>query len=144
LLHSGELIRAIVLYHWSKARSLLASQNSSLEDEVLFPIFEPFLYFYVRFRLPIEREMEVSGAAQTPYYSLITEGKNPRGIPGAKFIDNIEDFLHSTNLEAALGALNELYSKVGNHFHHSLPHCLDVPCVYLILPGTRHLTPPSP
>jgi hypothetical protein len=60
--------------------------------------------------------MEVSGSAQTPYYSLITEGKNPRGIPGAKFIDNIEDFLHSTNLEAALGALNELYSKVGNYF----------------------------
>jgi hypothetical protein len=54
--------------------------------------------------------MEVSGSAQTPYYRLITEGKNPRGIPGAKFIDNIEDFLHSTNLEAALGALNELYS----------------------------------
>jgi predicted oxidoreductase len=94
----------------------------------LFFSLEPFLYCYVRFRFPRsvikEREMEVSGSAQTPYYSLITEGKNPRGIPGAKFIDNIEDFLHSTNLEAALGALNELYSKVGSHFHHSPPHYL--------------------
>jgi len=88
--------------------------------------------------------MEVSGAAQTPYYSLITEGKNPRGIPGAKFIDNIEDFLHSTNLEAALGALNELYSKVGNHFHHSLPTASTSLDVYLILHEKRHLTPPSP
>jgi prefoldin subunit 5 len=44
--------------------------------------------------------------------SRITEGKNPRGIPGAKFIENVADFLSSgTTIEAALGALNELYSK---------------------------------
>eukprot|EP01038_Epipyxis_sp_PR26KG_P015418 gene15418-20800_t len=42
---------------------------------------------------------------------LITEGKNPRGIPGAKFIENVEDFLGDTSVETALGALNELYSK---------------------------------
>eukprot|EP00605_Chrysophyceae_sp_TOSAG23-4_P001996 GSChrysophyteH1.ASY1.ANO1.2210.1 assembled CDS len=47
----------------------------------------------------------------TPYMRLITEGKNPRGIPGAKFIENIEDFLKNESIEAALGALNELYSK---------------------------------
>ena len=29
----------------------------------------------------------------TPYFRLITDGKNPRGIPGAKFIDDIETFL---------------------------------------------------
>lgn len=50
-------------------------------------------------------------AASTPYYSLITEGKNPRGIPQARFIDNVEEFLKSASIEAALGALNELYSK---------------------------------
>ncbi len=49
--------------------------------------------------------------AATPYYRLITEGKNPRGIPGAKFIDNVETFLQNETIESALGALNELYSK---------------------------------
>jgi prefoldin subunit 5 len=50
-------------------------------------------------------------AAATPYYRLITEGKNPRGIPGAKFIENVELFLQNETIESALGALNELYSK---------------------------------
>eukprot|EP01035_Chromulina_nebulosa_P018890 gene18890-24686_t len=43
--------------------------------------------------------------------TLITEGKNPRGIPSAKFIENVESFLQEYSVEAALGALNELYSK---------------------------------
>jgi len=47
----------------------------------------------------------------TPYLSLITEGKNPRGIPQARFIEDVEEFLKGASIEAALGALNELYSK---------------------------------
>lgn len=43
--------------------------------------------------------------------SLITDGKNPRGIPSAKFIDDVDVFLRGTSVEAALGAYNELYSK---------------------------------
>lgn len=43
--------------------------------------------------------------------NTVTEGRNPRGIPAAKFIDNIEHFLDTTNVETALGAYNELYSK---------------------------------
>ena len=43
--------------------------------------------------------------------TLITDGKNPRGIPAAKFIDNVDEFLRGTSVEAALGAFNELYSK---------------------------------
>jgi prefoldin subunit 5 len=43
--------------------------------------------------------------------NLITDGKNPRGIPTAKFIENVEEFLLDTSVEAALGSLNELYSK---------------------------------
>lgn len=42
---------------------------------------------------------------------LIIEGKNPRGIPASKFIDNVEDFLGNVSVEAALGAFNDLYSK---------------------------------
>ncbi len=42
---------------------------------------------------------------------LITDGKNPRGIPSARFIENVDEFLAGTSVEAALGALNELYSK---------------------------------
>eukprot|EP01031_Cornospumella_fuschlensis_P040783 gene40783-49737_t len=43
---------------------------------------------------------------------LITEGKNPRGIPAAKFIENVNEFLgESMSPESAIGALNELYSK---------------------------------
>lgn len=42
---------------------------------------------------------------------LITEGKNPRGIPTAKFIEHVAEFLGDVSVEAALGALNELYSK---------------------------------
>eukprot|EP01040_Poterioochromonas_malhamensis_P001404 gene1404-1488_t len=44
---------------------------------------------------------------------LITGDKNPRGIPAAKFIENVDDFLgHGKfSVESALGALNELYSK---------------------------------
>lgn len=42
---------------------------------------------------------------------IITDGKNPRGIPTAKFITSTEDFLLDTSVEAGLGALNELYSK---------------------------------
>lgn len=44
----------------------------------------------------------------------ITEGRNPRGIPMARFIENVESFLQDPlvgSLEAAMGALNELYSK---------------------------------
>jgi len=43
--------------------------------------------------------------------TLITDGKNPRGIPSAKFIENVDEFLRGTSVEAALGAYNELYSK---------------------------------
>ena len=45
--------------------------------------------------------------------SRITEGKNPRGIPGARFIENVAAFLShdETTIESALGCLNELYSK---------------------------------
>mmetsp|Transcript_10950 Transcript_10950/g.16495 ORF Transcript_10950/g.16495 Transcript_10950/m.16495 type:complete len:199 (+) Transcript_10950:42-638(+) len=44
---------------------------------------------------------------------LITEGKNPRGIPTSKFIESVEDFLgaDTMTIESALGAFNELYSK---------------------------------
>jgi hypothetical protein len=48
---------------------------------------------------------------QSPYYRLITEGKNPRGIPGAKFIEDVKTFLNDESVESTLGALNELYSK---------------------------------
>lgn len=34
-----------------------------------------------------------------------------KGIPGAKFIENVEKFLKDESIESALGALNELYSK---------------------------------
>ena len=47
----------------------------------------------------------------TPYMRLITDGKNPRGIPGAKFIDGVEKFLENESIEAALGALNEVCDK---------------------------------
>jgi len=50
-------------------------------------------------------------APTTPFMSLITEGRNPRGIPAAKFIEDVTEFLKSTTIEASLGALNELYSK---------------------------------
>lgn len=64
--------------------------------------------------------------------ALITEGKNPRGIPASKFIvchsivpasdvaelpfmcnvqEDVEQFLGDVSVEAALGAFNELYSK---------------------------------
>jgi prefoldin subunit 5 len=43
--------------------------------------------------------------------SLITDGKNPRGIPTAKFMDNVEEFLADVTPESALGALHELYGK---------------------------------
>ena len=65
--------------------------------------------------------------------SLITEGKNPRGIPASKFIvrivvffviincylltvlfdkqEDVEEFLGDVSVESALGAFNELYSK---------------------------------
>lgn len=42
---------------------------------------------------------------------LITEGKNPRGIPSAKFIDDVEKFLENITVESSIGALQELYSK---------------------------------
>lgn len=44
---------------------------------------------------------------------LITEGKNPRGIPTSRFIDDVPQFLDKNNIttEGALGAFNELYSK---------------------------------
>lgn len=58
-----------------------------------------------------QASMENMSAAASPYYRLITEGKNPRGIPGAKFIENVEEFLKNETIESALGALNELYSK---------------------------------
>jgi prefoldin subunit 5 len=49
---------------------------------------------------------------KTPYMRLIhEEKKNPRGIPAALFIESVEDFLKEENIEAVLGALNELYSK---------------------------------
>lgn len=42
---------------------------------------------------------------------VIDEKKNPRGIPAAKFVENLDEFLQGTNVETALGAYNELYSK---------------------------------
>lgn len=42
---------------------------------------------------------------------LITEVKNPRGIPSALFIENVEDFLKDSTVEAMLGAYQELYGK---------------------------------
>jgi len=44
---------------------------------------------------------------------LITEGKNPRGIPASTFIDDVAVFIkqHNITVEGALGAFNELYSK---------------------------------
>lgn len=46
----------------------------------------------------------------------LTDGKNARGIPNVKFIDNVEEFLSTLipggcPVETALGAFNELYSK---------------------------------
>lgn len=60
------------------------------------------------FKLSTGEVADVGDGASTPYLRLITEGKNPRGIPGAKFIDNVEDFLKTESIEAALGALNEV------------------------------------
>lgn len=62
----------------------------------------------------VQKDVQKEAAVTTPYYSLITEGKNPRGIPQAKFIENVEEFLKDASIEAALGALNELYSKVSH------------------------------
>ena len=43
---------------------------------------------------------------------LLTEaGKNPRGIPSAKFIENVDEFLDGASIEATLGAYQELYGK---------------------------------
>lgn len=44
---------------------------------------------------------------------LISNEKNPRGIPTAIFIEDVLEFLHEngTSVESAIGALNELYSK---------------------------------
>lgn len=64
------------------------------------------------FELSNGKTAEVGDGADTPYLRLITEGKNPRGIPGAKFIDNVEDFLKTESIEAALGALNEVSRAV--------------------------------
>jgi prefoldin subunit 5 len=55
---------------------------------------------------------ESAPQVNTPYMRLIHEDKkNPRGIPAALFIESVEDFLKEENIEAVLGALNELYSK---------------------------------
>jgi hypothetical protein len=46
--------------------------------------------------------------------TLLTDGKNPRGIPSAKFIEDVALFLteHAKQTpETVIGALNELYSK---------------------------------
>ena len=53
----------------------------------------------------------INPARDISIQQLITEGKNPRGIPTAKFIENVPEFLGDISVEAALGALNELYSK---------------------------------
>ena len=54
---------------------------------------------------------------------LMTEtGSNPRGIPAAKFIENVDEFLGETAIEAALGAYQELYGKykyMESHFEKS-------------------------
>jgi len=47
-------------------------------------------------------------------HTLSHQNPNPgpdKGIPGAKFIENVEQFLKDESIESALGALNELYSK---------------------------------
>lgn len=47
-----------------------------------------------------------------PLMVRVTEGKNPRGIPTAKFIEDVENFLEEgETVEVILGVLNELYSK---------------------------------
>ena len=42
---------------------------------------------------------------------IVTGDKNPRGIPTAVFIDDVEKFLEGSSVEIALGAFNELYGK---------------------------------
>jgi len=42
---------------------------------------------------------------------LITEGDNPRGIPAAIFIENVDEFLGGAAIESTLGAYQELYGK---------------------------------
>lgn len=56
---------------------------------------------------------ETKGAPKVnPLMVRITEGKNPRGIPTAKFIENVDDFLQEgETVELFIGVLNELYSK---------------------------------
>ena len=53
---------------------------------------------------------------------LSEEASNPRGIPTAKFIENVEDFLQGNSVEATLGAYQELYGKykyMESHFEKS-------------------------
>jgi hypothetical protein len=54
---------------------------------------------------------ELAETSENKIMKLITEGKNPRGIPSAKFIEDVEIFLLDCSVEPALGALSELYSK---------------------------------
>ncbi len=42
---------------------------------------------------------------------LISDNVNPRGIPAAIFIENVEEFLGGAAIEATLGAYQELYGK---------------------------------
>ena len=42
---------------------------------------------------------------------LLEEGGNPRGIPAAKFIENVEEFLGGASVESTLGAYQDLYGK---------------------------------
>lgn len=58
-----------------------------------------------------EKVGELAETSENRIMKLITEGKNPRGIPSAKFIEDVEKFLLDCSVEPALGALSELYSK---------------------------------
>lgn len=54
---------------------------------------------------------------------LMTESSsNPRGIPAAKFIENVDEFLGEHTVESALGSYQELYGKykyMESHFEKS-------------------------
>lgn len=52
---------------------------------------------------------EVAPSLQVPV--ILTEEKNPRGIPAAVFIEDVEAFLGSCTVEVTLGVFNELYAK---------------------------------
>mmetsp|Transcript_16681 Transcript_16681/g.25083 ORF Transcript_16681/g.25083 Transcript_16681/m.25083 type:complete len:205 (-) Transcript_16681:95-709(-) len=59
----------------------------------------------------MQSEVAADATGDVTLLQLITEGKNPRGIPSAIFIENVEQYLGGHSVESTLGALQELYSK---------------------------------